>query len=538
MTYLNRARNILKDAIKSAIYIDEKARSFYQSEASLLGATEEDLSVQLYNNFKKDGISLDVHKYTIDDEKKKDTLSFFIDNRDLVILDWKLKDQSGEEEALIILAEIIKAEHLHFCTIYTSEDQLDIVLQNILSYFSSVTKEYHDEIKELLEIENYSQEIIEIIHEINLNRFDKGLAKEKIRKLYKIDKNIVTRLKEITGIEDSICAIAISSISLLNTYKSTSDQPKPSYINSEKKIVVINNTIITILRKEENTAENLLDNYQNHIINDVDSFNQLIGLELHNNLAKTSSIINHEFVSFSKNALLFHRKKLQEENLDHFFNSFMNEVFQEKIALSLRDREYQLLDKSFLDKLYEENYIEPSLEEIEKINLFYNAYKLNKKGKILNFGDVFQIEGEENRYLICITPLCDCLRPQNKIKSNFYFAEGVIMKDKKKALELGDTAFISYLPSNVIVRWGELNNEVDNAKYNPLYIKPYQYKVFENQNVIDENNKIAVHYLNKTGEIKSKTLIYQTTIRSNYAQRIANHAFIYPMRVGIDFVKL
>lgn len=538
MTYLNRARNILKDAIKSAIYIDEKARSFYQSEASLSGVTEEDLSVQLYNNFKKDGISLDVHKYTIDDEKKKDTLSFFIDNRDLVILDWKLKDQSGEEEALIILAEIIKAEHLHFCTIYTSEDQLDIVLQNILSYFSSVTKEYHDEIKELLEIENYSQEIIEIIHEINLNRFDKGLAKEKIRKLYKIDKNIVTRLKEITGIEDSICAITIASISLLNTYKSTSDQPKPSYINSEKKIVVINNTIITILRKEENTAENLLDNYQNHIINDVDSFNQLIGLELHNNLAKTSSIINHEFVSFSKNALLFHRKKLQEENLDHFFNSFMNEVFQEKIALSLRDREYQLLDKSFLDKLYEENYIEPSLEEIEKINLFYNAYKLNKKGKILNFGDVFQIEGEENRYLICITPLCDCLRPQNKIKSNFYFAEGVIMKDKKKALELGDTAFISYLPSNVIVRWGELNNEVDNAKYNPLYIKPYQYKVFENQNVIDENNKIAVHYLNKTGEIKSKTLIYQTTIRSNYAQRIANHAFIYPMRVGIDFVKL
>ena len=538
MTYLNRARNILKDAIKSAIYIDEKARSFYQTEASLLGATEEDLSVQLYNNFKKDGISLDVHKYTIDDEKKKDTLSFFIDNRDLVILDWKLKDQSGEEEALIILAEIIKAEHLHFCTIYTSEDQLDIVLQNILSYFSSVTKEYHDEIKELLEIENYSQDIIEIIHEINLNRFDKGLAKEKIKKLYNIDKHIVARLKEITRIEDSICAITISSISLLNTYKSTSDQPKPSYINSEKKIVVINNTIITILRKEENTAENLLDNYQNHIINDVDSFNQLIGLELHNNLAKTSSIINHEFVSFSKNALLFHRKKLQEENLDHFFNSFMNEVFQEKIALSLRDREYQLLDKSFLDKLYEENYIEPSLEEIEKINLFYNAYKLNKKGKILNFGDVFQIEGEENRYLICITPLCDCLRPQNKIKSNFYFAEGVIMKDKKKALELGDTAFISYLPSNVIVRWGELNNEVDNAKYNPLYIKPYQYKVFGNQNVIDENNKIAVHYLNKTGEIKSKTLIYQTTIRSNYAQRIANHAFIYPMRVGIDFVKL
>ena len=163
---------------------------------------------------------------------------------------------------------------------------------------------------------------------------------------------------------------------------------------------------------------------------------------------------------------------------------------------------------------------------------------MNKKGKITNFGDVFQKEGEKNRTLICITPLCDCLRPQNKRKSNFYFAEGEVMKDREKALKLGDTAFISYLPNNVIVRWGEKNKEEDKAKYNPLYIKPYQYKVFESQNIIDTDNKIVVHYLNKSGEIKSKTLIYQTTIRSNYAQRIANHAFIYPMRVGIDFVKL
>lgn len=269
----------------------------------------------------------------------------------------------------------------------------------------------------------------------------------------------------------------------------------------------------------------------------MDSFNQLMGLELHNNLAKTSSIINHEFVSFSKNALLYHRKKLKEENLGHFFKSFMNEVFQEKIALSLRDREYQLLDESFLDEYHESYYEEPTPEEIAKINLFYNSCKLDKRGKILNFGDVFQIENEENRYLICITPLCDCLRPQNKVKSNFYFAEGERMRDKEKALKLGDTAFISYLPNSIIVRWGEINSEGDKAKYNPLYIKPYQYKVLENKNIINDDNKIIVYYLNREGKIKSKTLIYQTTIRQNYAQRIANHAFMYPMRVGVDFVK-
>ncbi|MDR0332433.1 MAG: hypothetical protein LBI15_03125 [Dysgonamonadaceae bacterium] len=536
MTYEDKAKLILKDAIKSAIYIDEKARGFYQDQASLLNSVEENLSVQLYDNFKREGISLDVHKYAPNDEKEMAKLSFFTDNRDLVILDWKLKGESGEEEALSILAEIVKAEHLHFCAIYTSEGQLDTVFQNILSYFSSITKEYHEQIKELLEIENYDQTIIDILRQINLNRFQKDLRKEKVKELCAKDNTVINRLKEITGIDDAVCAIILSSLSLMSTIKSVTDQPKPSYINLDKKIIVINNTIITILNKTENTPDNLLENYKNHIVNDVDSFNQLIGLELYNNLSKTSAIMNDEFVSFSKNALLHHRKKLQDENIGYFFNSFMNEVFLEKLALSLRDKEYNLLEESFLNKLYEDNYQEPSTEELVRMNIFYNSSELDKKGKGLNFGDVFQIEGEENKYLICITPLCDCLRPQDKIKSNFYFAEGVVMK-KEKALELGDTAFISYLPKDIVVRWGEINNDNEKAKYNPLYIKPWQFKVFERENKIDENSKINVHYLNKDKEIKTKSLVYITTIRSNYAQRIANHAFTYPMRVGIDFVR-
>ena len=31
---------------------------------------------------------------------------------------------------------------------------------------------------------------------------------------------------------------------------------------------------------------------------------------------------------------------------------------------------------------------------------------------------------------------------------------------------------------------------------------------------------------------------YITTLRNDYAQRIANHAFGHPARVGVDFVKI
>ena len=535
MSYQERANHILKSAIKSAIYIDEKARPFYQNESSEK-TFEEDLSVQLYENFKNNGISLVVHRYMPGDEDKQDTLDFFTEKRDLVILDWKLKNQTGEEEALKILSEVIKANHLHFCAIYTSENQLDIVLKNIISYFSSVTKENYDELRELVEIEGFSSEIIDAFNRICINRSNKEAIKAEITNIRSTDKACYKKLERITGIKNMTDAIKLISVSLWDTYKSIIPQPEPSFINPEKKIIVINNTIISILKKENTSAEDLLETYLDHIVNDVDSFNQLLGLELHNNLAQTSAIVNHEFVSFHKNALLYHRAKLQEEGLAHFFKAFMNDVLQEKIALSLHNCEYQLLDDAFLDREFEKNREVPNIEEIIRINTFYNSYKLDKKGKIINFGDVFNIEGEESRYLICITPLCDCLRP-NKSKSNFYFAEGTVMKNKEKALVLGDSAFLSFLPGNIIVRWGDLSLDDENAPYQPLYIKPYQYKIFEKQNTIDENEKIEVHYINKQGEIKSKTLIYKTTIRSNYAQRIANHVFTYPMRVGIDFVK-
>jgi len=63
MTYQETATQIIKESIKSAIFIDEKARSFYMKESELTGADEEQLSEKLYDNFKFNGISLAVHRF-------------------------------------------------------------------------------------------------------------------------------------------------------------------------------------------------------------------------------------------------------------------------------------------------------------------------------------------------------------------------------------------------------------------------------------------------------------------------------------------
>ena len=144
MSYEVRAKSILKDSIKSAIYIDDRARSFFE-EASNPPEIEEELTVNLYKNFKENGISLEVFKYEKGDEVNDDKITFITENRDFVILDWKLIGKEGEEESLKLLSKIVAAKNIHFATVYTSEDDLDDVLLNILSYFSEKDNNYYNE---------------------------------------------------------------------------------------------------------------------------------------------------------------------------------------------------------------------------------------------------------------------------------------------------------------------------------------------------------------------------------------------------------
>lgn len=58
-TYEETAQSIIKEAIKSAIFIDENAKEpFMQEEAA-----ESKRSEDLYKNFKENAISLSIYKY-------------------------------------------------------------------------------------------------------------------------------------------------------------------------------------------------------------------------------------------------------------------------------------------------------------------------------------------------------------------------------------------------------------------------------------------------------------------------------------------
>ena len=166
--------------------------------------------------------------------------------------------------------------------------------------------------------------------------------------------------------------------------------------------------------------------------------------------------------------------------------------------------------------------------------MFFFFFSKLKNDNKLNFGDVFKKENEDE-YYICITALCDCLRP-DKIENSFFFAKGSPIK-QEDALKLGDTAFISYLAEKQIVKWTDVNTIIDKEhhKFSPVYIKPIQYLVVDTQ--FNQEGEILFNFLKPDGQKDLFKAEYITTIKSNYTQRIANHAFSYPIRVGVDFVK-
>ena len=105
-TYIETAKAIVKSYIKSAIFIDENALEPYQKPHTPI-ITEEALSVNLHKEFRQNNISLSTYRYRHKTYKKNKT--YLLGGRDLILLDWKLNGNEGEDYALEILNEIGRA---------------------------------------------------------------------------------------------------------------------------------------------------------------------------------------------------------------------------------------------------------------------------------------------------------------------------------------------------------------------------------------------------------------------------------------------
>lgn len=515
MTYEETASVIINRAINSVVFIDENAKEPYSQTETI----ESERCVALYNLFRKNGMSLSVYQYdekTYDDEK-----NYLFQNRDLVLLDWKLEGDEGTgEKSLEVLSEIVSnRQHIHFCVIYTSETNKNSVFQNILSFFSGSCRDEYKLLKDCLaDEEDEISKIEPLLLELLACQLDRDRAKNVMGSLCKNNQQLVDRIQKEYG-GDRKMALIKCGIAFANLITSKSKEPIPSSIDSSTYTLNINNTIIAILNKNEINTNDVLQKFVDNIANYKWGVMQLLGLEIRNIVKTKEAFVSNSVLQVTKDSLGYHKQIHIED-----FDSFLKNVMLEQENLTLRSEKLSLVEA--IDVKPYNDALNP---EYVSMNIFYNSTYI-AGDKLLSFGDVFKYG---QNYFICITALCDCIRPEKR-KNMFYFAMGESIK-VGNALLIGDEGFISYIGADECIKW---NTNIDSGINSPTYIIPLSYCVPDNR---IQNGKLNIERFNYCDDkfvVENCLFEYKTTIKQNYAQRIANHAFTHPVRVGVDFVKI
>ncbi|CAI9678972.1 response regulator receiver domain [Elizabethkingia anophelis] len=573
--YSDKAFAILNSSINSAVFIDEKAKDFYSGTPINTDVVEEKLSEDLFKTFRDNGKSLVVHKFEASNLENPQILDYLFKGRDLILLDWELAGVAGQEHSLKLLNKAVGAPYINFCCIYSSSGNFNEIPLFLDAYFSGLSKEELDSVKNTYEY--IEPEEIQKFWNENGN-IDDFFAANSID----VSTFPVERIRE----KSAELILRYIYISLVSEKLIIPESPNIDYevLNVGDNSFIINNTFVLTLKKdlnEDSDYNNLLKRISDTVTKNNGSFFQLLGLEMQSVFNSNERFIDETILKSSTEALFQFRNHIND---DKTFGIIIKKLLLEQATLKLRTAKLELLKTDFLDfKSKELATKKPSNDDLFQLNVFHNAVSVKSLNPDdipnLNFGDVFKGSGDD--YYLCITALCDCYEPK-KIDYNFYFVKGAEFEDIELALMLGDTAFISFLPNGKAVYWGNLDdpkikkikepslsnsdddaqklkndiktlkqiisnlssnqNKLNNFLYKPFYIKPKIYNVTSNKLV---DNKIEIWDI--TNKPKKDTLDqnlnhyeveYITTLRNDYAQRIANHAFGHPARVGVDFVKI
>jgi hypothetical protein len=530
------AKNTIIRAFRSAVCIDDDYASAY---SEIQGLNNDDPRI-LYNSFREEAFcDLDIHHFSSLEDTWKDHM---LENKELMILDWEL-DKVGElyKSTLEILNYVVQSKKIPFVLIYTNTQDLNSVGKNIIEQLNPLNqKQYDSFIENFNKLQHICEEEVDFdtikdsakemcFSYINNYTKREQLKKELIQLINekipvkkehreKLIPKIITMLEPLINVKGEDEILYFSFLVLREANSKVSHSLKR--IETKDNAYLLNNAVTILIFHKESMGgiapNSLFDAFSNAIINNPHNFLSLLALEFKDTLKENFNNIGIKFSSLNEDAFFYHMKNYKQDEVfkideiyDFILKGWISELYQQKIAEKSNVLNY-------LPERYAELHIDTKVKSPELISnlLKYSAYistiNLYSENKRLWFGDVFKNKNSD--YFLCITPHCDCVRPEEKIKNNFYFIKGYVYSEVDEALIKAETDFLSFILE-------------DNK---PLCIK-WRCKPFTS--FIDEPNieTLKLSYAGKESE-----LLYVISLKENYAQRISNESFSYGYRVGID----
>jgi hypothetical protein len=552
VTFEEVADEIISKTINSIMFIDDELLEPFAGGEG----TSFELSKGIYETFRSHNCSIDFYKFN-DLEAWETSIDYTLNGRDMLILDWQLAKTVPEYmPTLKIISEAVKKQSLHFICLYTATETSEFanVIYKINAFFApfkteiieqdaaAITKIIHEftgddtekDIRKLVdekskatlkELVLYRDRFGEILGDFNRalkDQFGDGLDE-------RIKKHFLQRVKDkaYPNLPHCYCGLGV----YLNNEtigEDVGDFSKDIRNNIKGNFLIVNHTIILITNKDEIKPKDLYNKFKGAVINDSGNFLTLMGLEMRNLFKASSSFIGKDIDSINELAFFHHKDTSVPEEA---FYDFLKELWKSQASSFLYDKTIQPKLFKTLEEYKGQRGINTKMvsflaapqeyqQHLGRLNYYYNILTTSRKDNDqLRFGDILRVHRVDNsptdHYLLCITAHCDCLYSDEKINNMFFFVRGA-KGNLENALRKGDTAFNSYIVNGGIVDVIEWSD-----KPFTIYIKP-------DHNNID--SPIAVGIADE-----QKRLMFHSTLKENYAQRIANSAFIYPLHVGIFF---
>ncbi len=574
------AKDIIKNSIRSAVCIDDVFEEPYMTveEKEISNNTlnakglnlNNEIPTSLYKSFRRDGIcDLDIYNFKSYEESWHP--EYMLNNKDLVILDWELEGTDGYESTLKILKQIVDEDKIPFIIIYTYKPNAEFrnISKQIVKIFNSLLTANSEDLKSLFlkeftehlgkvslnkdwdidkaEIFFDNQEIYNLIFDIFLSPetekqnvdlfFNRVLAEFEIDTIDSVVKKFGTVVNKVFGTKANIVFSYLSQVFIDSDNEITYNIER---IKTNEVGFRINNCVITLFSKpSENNhnsinPENVFTKFSDLISSAPHNFITLLSLEMRERFKEDLSRVGNDISLIDEKAFFVHLENYKNrfpENYkiqfyDFLLNSWINELSTYNI--NLKPQIFTVIDEYIKNNNLENLKGVDHQDALAELASILSTIKLTdrfERDNKIRFGDLFKLinfddNGDEiqtESFLLSITPHCVCL-DECKIDNNFYFIKSEDASDNfKSGLEKIETEFYSLIKNSNVsksIKWGE-------CKPFTLYIQP---NILNDLYSTYQNEKIKLEYI--------------TTLKENFAQRIANKAFGYGTAVGIDLPHL
>ncbi len=572
MSYDSVANEIVSNSIRSAICIDDENVGPYDD----VEKKKRDKSKQLWESFKKSNCSLDIYTFKDYSQLQKES-EFIFKNRDLMILDWELSNEQGQDkfkDTLYILKDAVENPGLAFVLIYTkvSGNGLDGIEMQIRSYFNQKNTSMEERDQKYFELlsslndefffketgDNIPDSAETFFKEIEIQNafgdfFMKGPADEAIKefktlirkyfhdntiggKFYKLFEEKITKLYNCNTLFEGCEQLEFH---LKKTFIAEELLPSSLYchkIHNRTHALWSNNTYIIIFNKNEFTPKKVYKEFSESLYKKPGSIMTLISLEMKNNFKENSAKVGKDLLAVDELAFFHHHGTLKD---NEEFYDFLRNNWKHQVALFHLNSDLKIFP--VLEEYIKNNHINEQIDkkkkgsnpdcfrkELARLNYQYSFHHAVRKEKdYLRFGDIFNIRDSAeskstrtDKYLLNITAHCDCLRP-TKIYYHFHFVRGQ-KYNLNNALENATSdnhCFSFYFRDNepLCISWDT---------------KPFTIYIPETNRFFSPESSIEINIDKET-----KFLCYEGMLLENYAQRIANKSFAHAARVGIDLLE-